>query len=94
MRGAQHDDGGAKPGDRTMIDALNPAIAALSEGQTLAAARAARAGADAAAAMTTAGAGRSNEVSGADLGGVADPAPRRWPVCSRRWSSRPEAQPP
>lgn len=66
--------GGAKPGDRTMIDALGPAIAALAEGQTLAAAaRAARAGADATAAMTTARVGRSSYLSGTDLAGVVDP---------------------
>ena len=39
--------GGAKPGDRTMIDALEPALAALAAGKSLGdAAKAARAGAD------------------------------------------------
>lgn len=66
--------GGAKPGDRTMIDALSPAIAALAEGQTLAAAaRAARAGADTTAAMTVARVGRSSYLSDTDLAGVVDP---------------------
>lgn len=66
--------GGAQPGDRTMIDALAPAIGALRGGEGLsAAARAARAGAEATAAMTSARAGRSSYVSGGDLKGVVDP---------------------
>ncbi|MEP9352446.1 dihydroxyacetone kinase subunit DhaK [Xanthobacter sp. KR7-65] len=66
--------GGAVPGDRTMIDALVPAITALGKGEGLAAAaRAARQGADATAAMTAARAGRSSYLSGADLKGVVDP---------------------
>lgn len=66
--------GGAQPGDRTMIDALAPAIGALKAGQGLGvAAAAARAGAEATAAMTSARAGRSSYLSGGDLKGVADP---------------------
>ena len=66
--------GGAKLGDRTMIDALQPALAALSSGKTLAqAAAAARKGADATATMQRAKAGRSVYVPEANLAGVPDP---------------------
>jgi triose/dihydroxyacetone kinase / FAD-AMP lyase (cyclizing) len=66
--------GGAKAGDRTMIDALEPALAALVSGKPLAdAAKAARRGADATAAMTRAKAGRSTYVSATNLQGVNDP---------------------
>ncbi len=66
--------GGAKPGDRTMIDALDPALSVLSKSGSLAeAARAARKGADATADMTHARAGRSSYVSEAMLRGVNDP---------------------
>jgi dihydroxyacetone kinase len=64
--------GGAGPGDRTMIDALAPALDALAEGLS-GAARAARGGADATAAMTRARAGRSAYVNAANLTGVNDP---------------------
>lgn len=66
--------GGAKSGDRTMIDALEPALAALASGKSLVqAAIAAEAGADATAKMQRAGAGRSSYVSAANLKGIADP---------------------
>ena len=66
--------GGAKPGDRTMIDALEPALAALASGKSLAeAAAAARAGADATAKMPSARAGRASYVSASNLSGVIDP---------------------
>jgi ATP-dependent dihydroxyacetone kinase len=66
--------GGAKAGDRTMIDALEPALAALSAGKTLAvAAEAARKGADATKHMKAARAGRSAYVSAKNLNGIADP---------------------
>jgi ATP-dependent dihydroxyacetone kinase len=66
--------GGARTGDRTMIDALEPALAALASGKSLAKAAAiAREGADATATMTRAGAGRSTYVSSASLKGVPDP---------------------
>jgi len=65
--------GGAKPGDRTMIDALLPALAALAKSGVAEAARAARTGADATAAMKLARAGRSSYVSAANLAGVTDP---------------------
>ncbi len=66
--------GGAKPGDRTMVDALSPALAALAKGEDLAsAALAARRGADATAAMMHANAGRSSYLDARSLAGIADP---------------------
>ena len=66
--------GGAREGDRTMLDALMPAARALEAGSSLAeAAGAAREGAEATAAMTKARAGRSSYVPEAALRGVADP---------------------
>lgn len=65
--------GGAKPGDRTMIDALVPALAALAKSTVADAARAARKGADATAQMKQARAGRSSYVSASNLAGVTDP---------------------
>ena len=66
--------GGAKTGDRTMIDALEPALAALASGKSLAkAAEIARQGAEATASMQRAGAGRSTYVSAAKLTGIPDP---------------------
>ena len=64
--------GGASVGDRTMIDALEPALAAL-EDSVAAAAAAARAGADATADILKAKAGRSSYVSAAQLEGHRDP---------------------
>ena len=64
--------GGAVPGDRTMIDALQPALQALAQ-DLAAAAAAARAGADATGQMTQARAGRASYVSAANLSGVNDP---------------------
>lgn len=66
--------GGAKLGDRTMIDALQPALEALTSGKGLSsAALAARKGADRTAKMAKAGAGRSAHVAGAKLAGNIDP---------------------
>ncbi|GBR27759.1 dihydroxyacetone kinase [Acetobacter orleanensis NRIC 0473] len=66
--------GGAKPGDRTMIDALHPAFTVLAARGTLAeAAQAARAGADATGRMTHANAGRASYVPDAKLANVPDP---------------------
>jgi dihydroxyacetone kinase len=66
--------GGAAEGDRTMIDALLPAIRTLEAGQPLAsAARAARRAADATAALAVARAGRSSYLASRDLQGVIDP---------------------
>jgi len=64
--------GGAQPGDRTMIDALAPALAALPNG-VAAAAAAARAGAESTAAMTRAKAGRASYLSADKLAGHVDP---------------------
>ncbi|MFN4155184.1 MAG: dihydroxyacetone kinase subunit DhaK [Paracoccaceae bacterium] len=66
------DLGGANPGDRTMIDALAPALAALPEG-VAAAASAARQGADGTSRMTRAKAGRSSYLSADKLAGHNDP---------------------
>ncbi|MCF7688932.1 MAG: dihydroxyacetone kinase subunit DhaK [Cephaloticoccus sp.] len=65
--------GGAKPGDRTMIDALAPAIIALTNNGLAAAAAAAVRGAELTATMAKAGAGRSSYVNAANLSGVQDP---------------------
>ncbi|ESY15789.1 MULTISPECIES: dihydroxyacetone kinase subunit DhaK [unclassified Mesorhizobium] len=64
--------GGAKVGDRTMVDALDPALKALDAKRLDAAATAARHGAEATAAMEKAKAGRSAYV-GTKLQGVVDP---------------------
>ncbi|REC94320.1 dihydroxyacetone kinase subunit DhaK [Kushneria indalinina] len=66
--------GGASQGDRTMLDALIPAIETLADGEDLsAAARSARSGADETASMRKAGAGRSSLVPEQALDGVVDP---------------------
>ncbi len=68
------DFGGAKLGDRTMIDALQPALDVLSHsGDLPEAASAARKGADKTAAMTSARAGRSSYISAENLKGFNDP---------------------
>ncbi len=64
--------GGAEPGDRTMIDALAPAFAALPDGLA-AAARAARDGADRTGSIARARAGRATYLSADTLDGVNDP---------------------
>lgn len=64
--------GGAVKGDRTLIDALEPALTALPDGLK-AAAQAARAGADATALMGRAKAGRASYVPEANLVGHNDP---------------------
>ena len=64
--------GGAQEGDRTMVDALKPALAALSDSMA-AAAKAARAGADATAQMARANAGRSAYLNSDQLLGHVDP---------------------
>jgi dihydroxyacetone kinase len=65
--------GGAGVGDRTMVDALAPALAALSSGDVAAAARAAAAGAESTRVMRKAKAGRASYVGEKDLEGVPDP---------------------
>lgn len=64
--------GGAKPGDRTMIDALHPALAALDDGLAAATA-AARKGADHTATLRVAKAGRAAYVNADKLSGHVDP---------------------
>ena len=66
--------GGAKLGDRTMIDAMEPALAALvARGSITDAAAAARKGADDTAKMTISKAGRSSYMSAKNLAGIVDP---------------------
>ena len=66
--------GGARPGDRTMIDALVPASEVLlTSGDPARAAAAAREGAERTASMTRAGAGRAAYLSAEVLTGVPDP---------------------
>jgi dihydroxyacetone kinase len=65
--------GGAMPGSRTMIDALDPGLRALAGDGIVVAAKAARAGAEATKAMTKAKAGRASYVSESNLAGIADP---------------------
>lgn len=64
--------GGAQLGDRTMVDALHPALGAL-PGDLMAAAKAARAGADATSKITKAKAGRAAYVPEDNLMGHNDP---------------------
>jgi len=64
--------GGAKPGDRTMIDALMPALDALEDGLPPAA-KAARAGANHTATLTKANAGRASYINAEQLEGHIDP---------------------
>ncbi|QND13697.1 DAK2 domain-containing protein [Rhizobium leguminosarum bv. trifolii] len=65
--------GGAGVGDRTMVDALSPALQALASGDVAAAARAAAAGAESTKMMMRARAGRASYVGERDLAGIADP---------------------
>ncbi|WP_028865353.1 dihydroxyacetone kinase subunit DhaK [Psychromonas aquimarina] len=65
--------GGAKPGDRTMIDALYPAFIAWEKDGLQAAVEAARIGAESTSGMVTAKAGRSSYLSRDSLKGVKDP---------------------
>ncbi len=66
--------GGAAEGDRTMLDALRPAVRMLQAGRGMAAAAAAaQEGADRTATMTSARAGRSSYLAARDLEGVPDP---------------------
>ncbi|WP_162048593.1 dihydroxyacetone kinase subunit DhaK [Vibrio taketomensis] len=65
--------GGAKPGDRTMIDALHPALEAWAQDGFTAAIAAAKAGAEATVNMTSAKAGRSSYLNSDSLNGTKDP---------------------
>lgn len=64
--------GGANLGDRTMVDALSPALDAFDQGMAAAAA-AARDGADYTATLRQANAGRASYISAAQLEGHVDP---------------------
>ncbi len=64
--------GGAQLGDRTMVDALHPALEALADGMH-AAAQAARAGADYTATLVKANAGRASYINASQLEGHVDP---------------------
>jgi hypothetical protein len=70
-----------------MIDALQPALAALlAEPENLQAAfAAAQAGADRTCQSSKAGAGRASYLNSDSLLGNMDPAPTRWRWCLRRW---------
>lgn len=66
--------GGAKQGDRTMIDALKPGLDALVAGEDFVdSAQKARAGADGTAKMLSANAGRSSYLEARSLEGHSDP---------------------
>lgn len=65
--------GGAKPGDRTMIDALHPALDTWAQEGFVAAIAAAKAGAEATVTMTSAKAGRSSYLNSDSLNGTKDP---------------------
>ena len=64
--------GGANPGDRTMVDALLPALEALNTSIS-AAAEAARKGANYTATLTSAKAGRASYINAEQLDGHIDP---------------------
>ena len=64
--------GGANPGDRTMVDALLPALQELGTGID-AAASAARKGANYTATLTSAKAGRASYINAEQLDGHIDP---------------------
>ncbi|MFB5643967.1 dihydroxyacetone kinase subunit DhaK [Kluyvera ascorbata] len=65
--------GGAAPGDRTLIDALQPALEALRDKGLPEAITAAKQGADSTATMQKAKAGRASYVNSDNLNGVPDP---------------------
>ncbi len=65
--------GGADLGDRTLIDALQPALESLRDQNLQAAVSAAKTGAESTAKMQKAGAGRSSYVNKENLEGVTDP---------------------
>jgi dihydroxyacetone kinase len=79
--------GGAQEGDRTMIDALAPALDAL-EGGLAAAAAAARQGANATAGITRARAGRASYLSAESLAGHNDPGAEAVALLFERLSAK------
>lgn len=82
--------GGAKPGDRTMIDALQPALEALPDG-IAAAATAARNGAELTATITRAKAGRATYIAADKLAGHNDPGAEAVARLFEFIASRPES---
>ncbi len=82
--------GGARPGDRTMIDALAPALDAL-PGGVAAAAAAARAGADFTATITQAKAGRASYIAADKLAGHNDPGAEAVARLFERLAGAPDA---
>ncbi|MFN8608057.1 MAG: dihydroxyacetone kinase subunit DhaK [Vulcanimicrobiota bacterium] len=77
--------GGAFVGDRTMVDALHPALTALSEGALPEAARAARMGANSTSCLQ-ARAGRSAHVPEANQQGVNDPGAEAVALVFEAWA--------
>jgi dihydroxyacetone kinase len=65
--------GGAQLGDRTMVDALKPALDELDASDLAKAATAARKGADHTATITRAKAGRASYINADQLQGHVDP---------------------
>jgi dihydroxyacetone kinase len=82
--------GGAGPGDRTLIDALLPALNALPSGLD-AAAGAARQGAEATANITRARAGRASYLAEATLAGHNDPGAEAVALLFENISTNPAA---
>jgi dihydroxyacetone kinase len=92
---AMREYGGAGPGDRTMLDALLPALAELEAGHSLAAAAAAaRAGSDSTARISRAAAGRSEYVPGNLLVGNPDPGAETIAVVFGALAAADSASPP
>ena len=85
--------GGAERGDRTMIDALEPALQGLEEGIVVAAQQA-RAGAHLTAGMLKANAGRAAYVGSGKLKGHADPGAAAVAILFERLAEREKADRP
>jgi dihydroxyacetone kinase len=84
--------GGAKEGERTMIDALLPALRTLQAGDDMAAASAAaEAGAKATEAIGSTRSGRSSYLNEADLIGVRDPGAAAVAAVFARLASEPRS---
>jgi triose/dihydroxyacetone kinase / FAD-AMP lyase (cyclizing) len=80
--------GHAKIGDRTLIDALQPAADVLSKGgSAVVAAESARLGANSTALLTTAKFGRSSHVSSENLMGVVDPGAEAVAIAIRAYAA-------
>lgn len=79
--------GGARLGDRTMLDALIPAVQALTDDRPAQAAQAAREGAERTAGMDQARSGRSAAVPSEALAGVVDPGAEAVARAFAAWAS-------